>query len=243
MSHRAMSHRAMYHRAMSHWAMTHWTRPLVVLSIGALTMAWGLLWPAPLGAHPHAWIYLKTVVLFDDDGRVAGLRQRWLFDEFYTLYATEEFDKDGDGRPDDDQLWQLAVVNLESLAEYDYFTYLQVDGVQPAYEEVSEYETYMDGENLVLVFTVKLLSPADPRQHAVTYSVYDPTYYIEVAHAGGSDDPISFEGAAPGTCTHKLNYPDPDEEILFFASSLDQTQSAGDGLGAYFAEEVAILCE
>jgi ABC-type uncharacterized transport system substrate-binding protein len=77
----------------------------------------------------------------------------------------------------------------------------------------------------------------------VTYSVYDPTYYIEIAHAGGADDPISFEGAAPQGCAYDLKYPDPDEEILFFASSLDQNQSAGDGLGAYFAEEVAILCE
>lgn len=221
--------------------MPSWAKTLIAVVLAPL--AWAMLSPAPAAAHPHAWIELKTVVLFNEDGEVSGLRLRWLFDEFYTLYAIEEFDKDGDGRPDDDQLWQLAVVNLESLAEYDYFTYAKVDGVQPAYDQVTEYETFMEGERLVLIFTVELLVPADPRRHAVSYAVYDPTYYIEIAHAARREEPIAFEGPAPEGCSFELQYPDPDEDILFFASSLDRTQSAGDGLGAYFAEQVSIRCE
>jgi len=214
---------------------------LTLPSVAAL--ACGLLWARPAAAHPHAWIDLKTAILFNDESQVSGLRVQWTFDEFYTLYAIEEFDADGDGQPDDDKLWELAVVNLESLAEYDYFTYLKVDGVQAAYAEVTEYETYMDGERLVLIFTVDLLVPADPRAHAVSYTVYDPTYYIEVTHAARSEEPIRIEGPAPKGCGFALEYPDPDEEMLFFAASLDRTQSAGDGLGAHFAEEVAVQCE
>lgn len=221
--------------------MTH--RNLIASFLALAALIWTLLSHGPAAAHPHAWIDLKTAVLFNDGGEVSGLRVQWTFDEFYTLYAIEDFDADGDAQPDDDKLWQLAVVNLESLAEYDYFTYLKVDGVQAATREVTDYETYMDGERLVLIFTVELLVPADPRAHTVAYSVHDPTYYIEVTHAARSEEPIRFEGPAPDGCSFKLQYPDPDEEILFFAASLDQTQSAGDGLGAYFAEEVAILCE
>lgn len=222
--------------------MPSWPQKLISLSTSILALVGVLLLSWPATAHPHAWIYLKTAVLFNDDGAVTGLRQRWLFDEFYTLYAIEEFDKDGDGQPDDDQLWQLAVVNLQSLAEYDYFTHIEVDGVQSGYQEVTEFETYMENENLVLVFTVSLLEPVDPRGRQVSYAVYDPTYYIEILHAG-DEDPISFEGPAPANCSHRLQYPDPDEEILLFATSLDQTQSAGDGLGAYFAEHVLIQCQ
>ncbi len=224
-------------------AMPRWAKHPILLALGPLALAWALLAAAPAAAHPHAWIDLKTTAIFDEAGQVAGLRVHWVFDEFYTLYAIEDFDADGDGQPDDDKLWKLAVVNLESLAEYDYFTYLKVDGVQPAYAEVTDYETYMDGERLALIFTVELLVPADPRRHQVSYAVYDPTYYIEITHAAQREEPIRLEGPVPEGCSFKLKYPDPDEEILFFAASLDQTQSAGDGLGAHFAEKVEILCE
>lgn len=224
-------------------AMPPWAKNPIFSTLGLLALVWGLLASVPAAAHPHAWIDLKTTTIFNDEGQVTGLRVLWVFDEFYTLYAIEDFDADGDGQPDDDQLWELAVVNLESLAEYDYFTYLEVDGVQPAYAEVTEYETYMDGERLVLIFTVDLLVPADPREHHVSYAVYDPTYYIEITHAAQREEPIRLEGPVPDGCGFKLNYPDPDEELIFFAAALDQTQSAGDGLGAHFAERVAILCE
>jgi ABC-type uncharacterized transport system substrate-binding protein len=221
--------------------MPSWAKNLIVTALGPL--AWVMLSSGPAAAHPHAWIDLKDVVLFNDEGAVAGLRVRWKFDEFYTLYAIEEFDKDGDGKPDDDQLWKLAVVNLDSLAEYDYFTYMKVDGVQPAYAKVTEYDTFMEDERLVLIFTVKLLVPADPRHHTVSYAVYDPTYYIEIAHVPQSEDPISFEGPAPQGCSYKLQLPNPDEDLSLFAASLDKTQSSSDGLGAAFAEQVLIQCK
>jgi ABC-type uncharacterized transport system substrate-binding protein len=216
---------------------------IVSFAFGLVAMAWSLLLPSPATAHPHAWIDLKDVVLFNDKGEVAGLRERWKFDEFYTLYAIEDFDKDGDGKPDDDQLWKLAVVNLDSLAEYDYFTYFKVDDVQPAYAKVKDYDTFMEDGRLVLIFTVNLLVPADPRHHTVSYGVYDPTYYIEVTHVPKSEDPITFEGPAPAGCSFKLQLPDPDADLTFFAASIDQTQSSSDGLGASFAENVLIQCK
>ncbi len=221
--------------------MSYWSQKALSL---VLAILFGLLFEAtPARAHPHAWIDLKTTVLFDDQGRVTGLRQRWVFDEVYSLFAIDGFDNDGDGQPDDEKLWKLATVNLESLAEYDYFTKLKVDGIQRAYEKVTEYDTFMENDLLVLIFTVTLTKPADPRRNDVTYAVYDPTYYIEVTHAAKRNEPIKFEGAAPESCSHALRYPDPDDEMTFFAASLDQTETAGDGLGAFFAEEVAILCE
>ncbi len=191
-------------------------------------------------AHPHAWIDLSTTVLFDEAGRVAALRVHWVFDEFYTLYAVEGLDADGDGKADEEQLRELAKVNLESLSEYDYFTYMKVDGVQPAYDPVVDWETYMEEERLAMTFTVALLAPADPRRSDVSYAVYDPTYYIEVAHISG--EPVRLEGAVPEGCSFKLQYPDPDDEMALFAANLDQNETAGDGLGAFFAEHVAILC-
>jgi len=47
---------------------------------------------------------------------------------------------------------------------------------------------------------------------------------------------------APTGCAFELKQPDPDPEQVVLAASLDKTQTAGNGLGGYFAEEVFLTC-
>ena len=65
----------------------------------ALALACAAIQTRVADAHPHAWIDVRVTVLFDGDGAITGLRQSWLFDEFYTAFATEGLDGDGDARP------------------------------------------------------------------------------------------------------------------------------------------------
>jgi ABC-type uncharacterized transport system substrate-binding protein len=198
-------------------------------------------WPQPAGAHPHAWIDMRTAVIFDDQGRMAALRVHWLFDEFYTEFAIEGLDEDGDGQPDPANLVELAKLNVTNLKEYQYFTDLTADGVQVAYADATDYETFMVGNRLTLTFTIPLAEPVDPRVKQLTYAVYDPTYWIEVLHV--REKPVLFEGPVPDGCRYGIDEPHPDADAVGLAATLDQTQSAGDGLGVMFAEQVAILCE
>ena len=48
---------------------------------------------------------------------------------------------------------------------------------------------------------------------------------------------------APEACKLRLEPPSPDPEMVSFAASLDQTESAGDGLGVFFAERVFLDCD
>ena len=199
-----------------------------------------LLTATAANAHPHAWIDMRTALIFDEQGRVGALRVHWTFDEFYTLFATEGMDQDGDGAPDPDQLAALAEVNITNLAAYGYFTYLKVDGESADYVPPLLYGTEMVDNRLTLQFTLPLLAPADPRQSDITYAVYDPTYYIQVLHV--QDDPVALEGAVPGGCDARIEAPNPTAETISFAASLDQTESGGDALGELFAETVILAC-
>ena len=207
-----------------------------VMSIG-LAMA---LIPAGASAHPHGWIDLRTAVIFDTQGRIAALRVLWTFDEFYTAFATEGMDKDGDGIPDDAPMRALARESTKGLAEYSYFTFMKVAGKPVALGPVRDVEsTFVQGK-LGLVFVLPLAQPVDPRQEALVYQIYDPTYYIEVLHI--KDRPVLFEGEAAKGCAFTITEPKPDMKVLSLAQSLDKTESAGDGLGEYFAETVTIHC-
>ena len=208
-----------------------------VLLLGAAT----LVLPAVAHAHPHAWIDMRTALVFDDRGRVAALKVHWTFDEFYTLFATEGMDRDGDGEPDAERLQALADTNVANLAAYSYFSYLKIDGAPADYVPPLDYGTEIDGDGrLTLRFTLPLLAPPDPRSATVTYAIYDPTYYIQVLHV--QNDPIALEGPVPDGCDYRIEMPNPSADTVTFAASLDQTQSAGDGLGELFAEKVVLAC-
>lgn len=198
------------------------------------------LWPAHVSAHPHTWIDLRTAAMVDAEGRIAALRVLWTFDEFYTAFATEGMDKDGDGIPDDPALQALAQESAKGLKDYSYFTFMKVAGKTVATGPARDVESTFFQGRLGLAFILPLAQPIDLRRETLVYRIYDPTYYIEVAHI--KDRPVLFEGDAPESCTYAIAEPKPDMNILSLAQSLDQSESAGDGLGEYFAETVTLHC-
>ena len=94
-------------------------RRVAGLAAGAL-MCGGLATGA--AAHPHVYITFETTVLYDK-GTFAGVRHKWMFDEFYTTMAIEGLDKNKDGVYDREELAELAKVNIEGLKDFAYFTF------------------------------------------------------------------------------------------------------------------------
>ena len=192
-------------------------------------------------AHPHVWIDMRSALLFNGVGQITGLRLYWVFDEFYTVFALDGLKEDEDGKPAPDSLRELAELNITNLADYDYFTKLTLEGERLAFGTVTEYESFVWDDRLVLVFTVPLARPVNPQDARLAYAVFDPTYYIEILHV--KEDPMLLEGSVPEGCTTELIKPNPDFETVSLAASLDRTESAGDGLGVHFAERVILRCE
>jgi len=205
---------------------------LPVLSVLVLCL------PGPAIAHPHGWIDLRTTVILDDTGRIIALEQEWLFDELYTVFATDGWDMESSAGKS--ALHELAKGNLENLKEYDYFTELLVDGDRRTPGKVQEFETEIRNARIWMRFVVPLDSPIDPGTASFSYSVYDPTYYIEVLHMEG--DVIAFRGPASGHCAGEITSPEPTFEAVSLAQSLAIDDEADDTLGRLFAERVDVTC-
>jgi len=74
-------------------------------------------------AHPHVFVEARTRLVFDDDGTASAVRHVFRFDDAFTAFAIQGFDTNGDGSFSRDELAELAQVNIESMAEFGYFTF------------------------------------------------------------------------------------------------------------------------
>src|SRR3546814_10332440 len=146
-------------------------------------------------------------VCSSDLQRMAALRQSWRFDEFYSLFAVEGLDKDGDGALAPGELRPLAELNVTSLKEYNYFTEITADGAALSFSTVSAYEARYEDDILTLEFTIPLAAPVDPRRVQVAFRSYDPTFYIAVEPA--LEDPVTFAGSPPASCRAVIDESDP----------------------------------
>ena len=79
-------------------------------------------------AHPHVWVTMTTDLVYDASGAATGLRQVWTFDDMYSAFATTGIKAKINGQFTRDELEPLAKINVDSLKDYDYFTYATIDG-------------------------------------------------------------------------------------------------------------------
>jgi len=191
-------------------------------------------------AHPHVFVTATEEVLFGPDGYVTGVRHAWKFDDMYSAFITQ-----GLGQPGQvltkEQLAPLAKTNVESLAEFAYFTVVKSSGKQSEFGEPVDYWSEEGDDKLVtLHFTLPLKAPASAGR-ALTMSVYDPTYFVAFSLA--DKNPVTLQGA-PGGCSASVFKPktlDPSDTQKLNESFFTNL-SPGSDFGIKLAERAIVAC-
>ena len=197
--------------------------------------------PAPVKAHPHVWVNVQTQVLYGSKGDVTGLRHTWTFDEFYSVFATQGMDTNRDGKYSDEELAPLAEENVNSLSEFEYFTFVRVNGELVERLDPRDYSLdYADGI-LTLHMTIPLETPVDARKAKVEFEVYDPTYFV--AFSFDKANPLMLAASAPSGCApqfveQKVASVDAAALSEAFYSELGPDSD----FGVQFAQTVEIAC-
>jgi ABC-type uncharacterized transport system substrate-binding protein len=210
-------------------------RLILGLSAGLL-----LLSLAPASAHPHVFVTMKADILFDPQGRISAIRHAWTFDDMYSAFATEGLDKDGK-LPTREQLAPLAKSNVESLAEFGYFTVGKAAGKAIEFDTPVDYFLEESPDKLVtLTFTLPLKTPTSVGK-AFSLQVYDPTYFVAFDVEDGN--PIRLQGAPKG-CSSSIIKPAPLEapETQKLSESFFTGLSPGSNFGIKLANRIVIAC-
>jgi len=198
-----------------------------------------LLWSLAARAHPHVVVAVSSDVIFED-GKVAAIRHHWTFDDMYSAFVTANLGKDGKD-PTTAELQPVAQTNVDSLQEFDFFTYPKMNGKKAAFGAPKDYSMTFDGKEktATLHFTVPLAEVAQSK--LFVFQIYDPSYFVAFAFDKG--EPVKLVGAPQG-CSLSVSKPkalDTDESKKLNESFFSGL-SPGSDFGSKLADRAILAC-
>jgi ABC-type uncharacterized transport system substrate-binding protein len=215
--------------------MKHVLRTLATALTGLLLAA------GVASAHPHVWVTMKSTVVYGPDGAVIGVRHAWAFDDMYSAFATQGLESKKKGEFTADELKPLAKVNVESLKEYDFFTYAKVNGKKVTFVDPVDYSLEFNSKDTVLTLTFLLPLQTPVKARALELEVFDPSYFVDFALA--EKDAVALAGA-PAGC--QFNVGKPQEMSKELADRLAAIPPSGqipdNSYGAAFSNKISVKC-
>jgi ABC-type uncharacterized transport system substrate-binding protein len=196
--------------------------------------------PSIAAAHPHVWVAARAEVIFDSSGDIEAIRHTWTFDEMYSAFVTEGQAKNG-LLLTKEELAPLAKSNVESLAEFDYFTFAKAAGQRVEFGVPEDYSLEQQEDKLVVLrFTLPLRSPASAAK-AFSFQVYDPTYFV--AFEMNKQDPVRIAQAPKGCSVNLLgSKPLAAEDTKKLTESFFSGLSPGYDFGIKLASRIIVAC-
>jgi ABC-type uncharacterized transport system substrate-binding protein len=194
----------------------------------------------PAFAHPHVWVTVETEVETGANGQITGFKHKWTFDEFYSEFAVQGLDTNGDGVYSEEELKPLAQTNVEALKEFDYFTFA-FDGKQKlALNAPVNYRLEHKDKLLTLYFTLPLAAPLPQEKiKSFNFAIYDPGMYVAMTFA--KDAPVKLASAKAGQCQARIGSQPSGQGAA--AAQLGENVDPSSNLGMQFAERVTFDCK
>lgn len=194
----------------------------------------------PAAAHPHVFVTAKEQLVFGPDGKISGIRAAWTFDDMYSAFAIQ-----GLGDPDQiltkEQLAPLAKTNVDSLAEFGWFTVGKTGGKPVLFADPIDYSLEEGADKLVtLRFTLPLKVPIHTGAF-FSLQVYDPTYFVAFDY--DAKEPVTLLNA-PSGCSVSVAKPRPldGSESQKLSEAFFTNMSPGVDFGIKMAPHAIIAC-
>lgn len=196
---------------------------------------------APAIVHPHVFAEARLDVVVNPDGTVKALRHLWRFDDLFSSTVLVEFDQNGDLKLDDAELQEVASTVHASLADFNYFQMVTVDGKDVAMQPPPRLMANFEGEQLIIMFEA---APKEPLslKGKVDFGVYDPTFYTAIEYVEDANMAVQD---MPAGCSSAVIRPGPDEAIAQNQASLTEeffTDPTGTDLSKIFATRLELTC-
>lgn len=196
----------------------------------------------PANAHPHVFAEASLrITLSADQSSISSLQHFWRFDEIFSSTVMMEFDKNLDLQLDKTEMNLVSETVYASLADYNYFQLVTVDGKDVLMAPPPSLTTKFENDQLTVSFESKPKQPV-MLTGKIDFGVYDPSFYTAIDFL--TDDKLVVD-QLPATCTRSVIRPNADQAISENQKTLTDAffnDPAGTDMSKIFATKLELSC-
>jgi ABC-type uncharacterized transport system substrate-binding protein len=182
---------------------------IIALPLGVLTI--GLVAASPAAAHPHVFANSTVEIVVGQDGKMVSLHNSWWMDELFSSSVLVDFDKNGNGALDKDELAAIGSQVGSSIAEWSYYTFVTQNGTKVALTAPPALDVTYDARKgqLRFSFDMQPVQPLALKGTTTTVTNFDDTYFVAFDFTGGAKA-FTAKGL-PKACKTTTAAPTPDQ--------------------------------
>lgn len=161
--------------------------------IGALSFFTALFLVLSAGqvfSHPHVFVDAGIEIELDDKG-IKGIWQYWTFDEYYSAWLVNEYDRDPAGDFTEDALKLIYEQTFMNLKHHGYFTKIIQGKEKSAATHVEHFSVKIQNNHAVYSFFVPLGINIGSSGQDIYVAVYDESFFCQVVFPAGQ---VGFKG-------------------------------------------------
>jgi ABC-type uncharacterized transport system substrate-binding protein len=133
----------------------------------------------PAAAHPHVFVDYTIAVLVGTD-RLTGVRLSWTFDDLFSGFILQEFDKDRNGALSTAEVRRIEETHLAEFGRAGYYATVNVNGTRAAVPAAREFRATVAKGIVTYEFVLPVAVPLASTT-ALEVLIDDPVYYIAYA--------------------------------------------------------------
>ena len=135
-----------------------------------------LILPLMLFAHPHIFVDVKLNIQDTEEG-ISRIGVTWIYDEMTSQMISMDYDRNMNGRFDDDEFFDLKKNTFDNLLMDDYYVNLFIDEKNTVVRDViSGFNAKIIEDKLIYTFNIdKVIKLNEASSFQLGFN--DPTYY------------------------------------------------------------------
>lgn len=131
-------------------------------------------------AHPHVFIDTDISVVIEGNA-LKKIKNRWVFDEYFSLDMLEVIDKNGNSKIDESEVDVAYNEAFTNLKEFNYYNQIRIDEEKLIDLNISNFKASTEDEKLVYEFDVEFNQDiALDGSQDIKISIYDDSYFVDI---------------------------------------------------------------